>query len=243
MTLFVKSFIYLSCVLSVVSALRATLAMNYLGSKPVFVAGGSRGVGLEVVKQLSALGTPVQTLVRNDEAKANLEGMDGVKVFLGDALDESCVQQAMGGCVAAVTTLSGKTGEENKPQVDYMGNSNVIEQAGILGVERIVLVTSVGCGETKGAVAPEVYSVLSEMLEAKNKAERDLKLYTNLDWTIIRPGSLNNDEPTGQAILTENKMVSGTITRSDTAALIVKTLGSGGATTRRELTAIGKHAH
>jgi hypothetical protein len=97
MTLFMKSFIYLSCVLSVVSGLRATLAMNYLGSKPVFVAGGSRGVGLEVVKQLSALGTPVQTLVRNDEAKANLEGMDGVKVFLGDALDESCVQQAMGG--------------------------------------------------------------------------------------------------------------------------------------------------
>jgi uncharacterized protein YbjT (DUF2867 family) len=156
---------------------------------PVFVAGGSRGVGLEVVKQLSALGTPVQTLVRNDDARANLESITGVKVFLGDAMDEASVQIAMHGCVAAVTTLSGKTGEgKAKLAVDYAGNSNVIEQAGILGVERIVLVTSIGCGDTKGAVAPEVFNVLEDTLEAKSKAERDLKLYTNLDWTIIRPG-------------------------------------------------------
>jgi nucleoside-diphosphate-sugar epimerase len=162
-----------------------------------------------------------------------------VKVFLGDAMDEASVQIAMHGCVAAVTTLSGKTGEgKAKLAVDYAGNSNVIEQAGILGVERIVLVTSIGCGDTKGAVAPEVFNVLEDTLEAKSKAERDLKLYTNLDWTIIRPGSLNNEAATGRAILTENQMVSGTITRADTAALIVKALGSSGVTTRRELTAI-----
>jgi hypothetical protein len=44
------------------------------------------------------------------------------------------------GCVAAITTLGGKQGE-GKERVDYMGNSNVIEQAGILGVERVILVT------------------------------------------------------------------------------------------------------
>jgi nucleoside-diphosphate-sugar epimerase len=43
--------------------------------------------------------------------------------------------------------------------VDYMGNSNVIEQAGILGVERIILVTSVGCGDTRGAIGEQVYKV------------------------------------------------------------------------------------
>jgi hypothetical protein len=44
------------------------------------------------------------------------------------------------GCVAAITTLGGKQ-TEGIERVDYMGNSNVIEQAGILGVERIILVT------------------------------------------------------------------------------------------------------
>lgn len=81
---------------------------------------------------------------------------------IGDAFDEAAVQQCMEGCVAAITTLGGKT-EDGAKRVDYFGNSNVIEQvsflcarssrvsntsvcalaiqAGILGVERIILVT------------------------------------------------------------------------------------------------------
>ena len=46
----------------------------------------------------------------------------------------------MEGCIAAITTLGGKE-VEGQQRVDYMGNSNVVEQAGILGVERIILVT------------------------------------------------------------------------------------------------------
>ena len=40
------------------------MSSKYLGKSPVFVAGGSNGVGLEVVKQLSSLGTPVHVLAR-----------------------------------------------------------------------------------------------------------------------------------------------------------------------------------
>jgi hypothetical protein len=43
------------------------------------------------------------------------------------------------GCVAAITTLGGK--DANGKRIDYIGNSNVVEQAGILGCERIILVT------------------------------------------------------------------------------------------------------
>jgi hypothetical protein len=48
--------------------------------------------------------------------------------------------KCMEGCIAAITTLGGKE-IEGQQRVDYMGNSNVVEQAGILGVERIILVT------------------------------------------------------------------------------------------------------
>lgn len=103
--------------------------------------------------------------------------------------------------------------EADGKRVDYFGNSNVVEQAGILGCERIILVTSVGCGETKGAVSDNVYKVLEEALLAKNKAERDLRTYTNLDWTIIRPGGLKSEPSTGEAIFTEDRMASGVINR------------------------------
>jgi nucleoside-diphosphate-sugar epimerase len=197
------------------------MASKYLGKSPVFVAGGSRGVGLEVVKKLSAMGTPVRALVRRSESVAELNQLPGVKAVMGDAMDEAAVQSCMEGCVAAVTTLGGKP-EEGKQRVDYVGNSNVIEQAGILGVERIVLVTSVGCGTTKGAVSQQVYQVLEEALVAKNKAERDLRTYTNLDWTIIRPGGLKSEPATGKAILTPDIMASGVINRVDVADLVVQ---------------------
>lgn len=216
---------------------RVSLSMKaYLGAGPIFVAGGSSGVGLEIVKQLCAAGSPVKALVRRPEAKTMLEEMKGVTAVLGDAKDEAAVQSCMEGCVAAVTTLGGKT--DDGVRIDYIGNSNVIEQAGILGCERIILVTSVGCGPTKGAVSPQVYAVLEEALIAKDKAERDMKLYTNLDWTIIRPGGLKSEPATGEAVLTEDTSVSGVINREDVASLVVKCLASDGKATRKELTAL-----
>ena len=42
------------------------MTSKYLGKSPVFVAGGSNGVGFEIVKQLTQLGTPVHALVRRE---------------------------------------------------------------------------------------------------------------------------------------------------------------------------------
>ena len=130
----------LACVLGLANGVVLGASKYLSKTKPVFVAGGSSGVGLEVIKQLSSIGTPVHALIRREESRKALEALGGVKVTIGDALDESAVQKCMEGCVAAITTLGGKPGEDGK-RVDYFGNSNVIEQAGILGCERIILVT------------------------------------------------------------------------------------------------------
>ena len=82
-----------------------SMSSKYLGKEPVFVAGGSSGVGYEVIKKLSALGTPVKVLVRRESAREYLEKLPGVTVEMGDALDEAAVQKCMTGCVAAITTL------------------------------------------------------------------------------------------------------------------------------------------
>ena len=227
------------------AATRATITMmagesKYLSSnKPVFVAGGSRGLGLEVIKQLVSRGNLVHALVRRQESVDMLRRMSPlVTPTLGDAMDEAAVQGCMQGCIAAVTTLGGKPDIEGAARVDYVGNSNVVEQAGILGCERIVLVTSLGCGKTRGAISDQVYAVLKDALIAKDKAERDLRTYTNLDWTIIRPGGLKSDPATGSAILTDDIMAAGVVNRADVATMVIKCLGSEGKSTRRELTCI-----
>jgi hypothetical protein len=98
---------------------------KYLGKGPVFVAGGGRGVGYEFVKQLSRGGTPVHALIRSADSYAALSSLPGVRVSVGDALDEVAVRRSMDGCVAAVTMLGGRSGDRRP---DSEGNCNVIEQ-------------------------------------------------------------------------------------------------------------------
>jgi nucleoside-diphosphate-sugar epimerase len=110
-------------------------------------------------------------------------------------------------------------------RIDYAGNNHVIESAGILGVTRVILVSSIGCGTSKEAAPPTVFEALKEVLQAKEKAENILiKYYTNMNWTIIRPGGLKSEPATGQAVLTEDATAIGSIHREDVAALVVQAL-------------------
>jgi uncharacterized protein YbjT (DUF2867 family) len=205
--------------------------------KKVFVAGASRGVGRIIVDKLLENNSQVVALVRDEAVAKELNELNGVTAIVGDAFVIKDVENAMDGCDAAVTTLGGSTAETGD-RIDYVGNNNVIESAGILGVTRVVLVTSIGCGNSREAAPPSVFEALKEVLTAKEKAENILiRYYTNSFWTIIRPGGLKSEPATGQAVLTEDNTAIGTIHRADVADLVVKALESA-STHRKVLSAI-----
>jgi uncharacterized protein YbjT (DUF2867 family) len=207
----------------------------HMAHKKVFVAGGTRGVGRFVVEKLREKKIEVVALARSEEAAAELNAIEGVTAIIGDAFNQKEVENAMDGCDAAITTLGGTTEDR---RVDYEGNNNIIESAGILGVQRIILVTSIGCGSSKEAAPPSVFEVLKDVLAAKEKAENILiKYYTNSNWTIIRPGGLKSEPMTGEAILTEDNTAIGSIHREDVADLAVRALDSP-KTERKVLSAI-----
>jgi len=203
--------------------------------KKVFVAGGTRGVGRCVVEKLVNSGIGVVAMARNEDACKELNAMKGVTAIMADAFNQKAVEDAMDGCDAAITTLGGTTADR---RVDYEGNNNVIESAGILGIQRIILVTSIGCGTSREAAPPSVFEVLKDVLQAKERAENILiRYYTNSNWTIIRPGGLKTEPMTGQAILTEDTTAIGSIHREDVADLVIKALHSP-STQRKVLSAI-----
>lgn len=78
-----------------------------------------------------------------------------------DALDLKGVEGVLDGCDAAITTLGGAPSGDEEKRVDYVGNRNVIESAGILGITRVILVTSVGSGSSREAVSDQVYQVMT----------------------------------------------------------------------------------
>ena len=190
----------------------------------VFVAGATSGVGKLCVERLLAQGKKVVALARSEEGALALEAM-GATVARGDATDMAVIEPALDGCDACITTMGGTNPDGSRS--DYKANAAVIEAAGIYGVSRIVLVTSIGCGDSKDALPEAAYATLEGALVEKNKAEKMLsRYYTNSLWTIIRPGGLSDDAPSGKALLTEDRAAIGAVTRADVADLVVAQLDS-----------------
>jgi nucleoside-diphosphate-sugar epimerase len=191
----------------------------------IFLAGASRGVGREIAKCLTEQGKKVKALLRSQEARPELEAM-GIKVVMGDALDAAAVEQAMLGdepISAVISTIGGlpKDGE----RADYLGNKNLIDAAVKAGVQKFILVSSIGSGESVVAIPPQALETLRSVLLEKEQAEKHL-IESGLTYTVIRPGGLKSEPATGNGVLTEDYKVAGSIHRADVAQLVCKCLFS-----------------
>lgn len=191
----------------------------------IFLAGASRGVGKEIAKCLTAQNVQVTAFVRSPETSPELATM-GIKITTGDALDAEAVDVAMTGSApidAVISTIGGlpKDGE----RADYLGNKNLIDAAVKAGVKKFILVSSIGSGNSAGALPPQALETLGPVLIEKEKAENHL-IASGMIYTVIRPGGLKSEPATGNGVLTEDCRVAGTIHRADVAQLVCQCLMS-----------------
>ncbi len=191
----------------------------------IFLAGASRGIGREIAKCLVEQQLKVKALLRTEAARAELEAM-GIEVVLGEALSVGDVERAMPGdesIYAVISTIGGlpKDGE----RADYLGNKNLIDAAVKAGVQKFILISSIGSGNSAGALPPQALATLGPVLVEKEKAEQHL-IESGLTYTVIRPGGLKSEPATGNGVLTEDPKVAGTIHRSDVAQLVCRCLNS-----------------
>jgi len=187
----------------------------------VLVVGASRGTGLEVVRLLTARGEAVTAFVRPATDMAALLQLR-VRLWQGDVLDARSVAGALaaGSFRAIINTVGGKRGE---PRPDYHGTVNLVDAARAAGVRRFLFVTAIGCGDSRGTVAPKVLEYLGAVLDEKTLGENYL-MQSGLDYTILRPGGMTHDPASGTAIRTEDRAAMGVINRADLARLVVDCL-------------------
>jgi uncharacterized protein YbjT (DUF2867 family) len=205
----------------------------------IFLAGASRGVGREIAKCLTEQQMNVKALIRTKAVRPELEAM-GIKVVLGDAMNVDDVERAMLGdepIYAVVSTIGGLAQDNNR--ADYIGNKNLIDVAVKAGVQKFILVSSIGCGNSVIALSPQILEALRPVLIDKEKAEQHL-IASGLNYTIIRPGGLQSETANGNAILTENVNVAGMINRADVAQLVCRCLNSDAAN-NKILSAVDKN--
>ena len=204
----------------------------------IFLAVASRNLGLEIAKCLAAQKMQVTALLRSPATSTELEAM-GIKFVTGDALDAAAMEAAMAGgepIHAVISTIGGlpKDGQ----RADYLGNKNLIDAAVKAGVQKFILVSSIGSGNSAAALQPQVLETLGPVLIEKEKAENHL-IESGMIYTVIRPGGLKSEPATGNGILTEDFRVAGTINRADVAQLVCQCLVSDAAS-NKVLSAVDK---
>ncbi len=189
---------------------------------PVLVFGGTAGIGLQTVRVLRERGIPVTVFVRPTSDRKPLEPL-GVSFVVGDVLHAKDVAAAFEGrkFAAVISSLGGRFGE---PRPEHIGNANINNAAKAAGVKRVIQISAIGTSRNRDRAQPPADAHWSEqMTYAKIQGEKHL-MASGLDWTILRPGLLQDDPPTGNSWLTEQTDIAGSISRADVALVIADLL-------------------
>jgi uncharacterized protein YbjT (DUF2867 family) len=146
---------------------------------PVLVVGGTGALGGKVVDALLARGKQVRALVRPTSDAARLESA-GVEIARGDMMDLDSLLPALEGADAVVTTAAGYTrhSKGDSPDIDTVGNRNLVDVAARAGVRRFVLTSILTCDQT-----PDVPHFWHKKLAEDRLAEQ------GVPFVALRPGA------------------------------------------------------
>jgi putative NADH-flavin reductase len=186
--------------------------------------GVTGGTGRQVLEQALAAGHRVTALVRDPTKLGQANG--GLTVIEGNVLNRSDVARTVAGSDAVICAL-GNT-RNNPATVVSTGTQNIVEAMRQHNVRRLIVVTSLGVGDSKEQV-PFFFKVLSWTVlrnaMREKAAQEAIVRASGLDWTIVRPGGLTDGPRTGRYRAgLDPKIKAGQIARADVAAFLLQQL-------------------
>lgn len=187
----------------------------------VLVIGADGLTGKKIVKQLAESNQHlVRAMVRKAEQMDEMEKL-GAKAILADLEQDFSFALNDVNAVIFAAGSGSSTGHDKTIAVDQEGAKKTIDFAKTKGIERFLMLSSMGTDTPEEAPAS-----LKPYLEAK-KAADDYLIKSRLNFTIVRPGGLTNDPGTGMIELaTRFSPMGGMIPREDVAKVLVEALTS-----------------
>jgi len=195
----------------------------------VLIIGASRGIGLETVKAALLAGHNVRALARS-AARIPIQN-PGLDRVAGNALDSSTIRSTLDGVDVVVQTLGVDVAPRSifeRTTLFSQSTRIIVDAMKAAGVKRLIAVTGLGAGNSRGHGGIIYDSVVFPLLLKRVYDDKDVQEWiiksSGLDWTIVRPGLLTNRPATGHyRILTAAEdWRFGTISRADVADFIVR---------------------
>lgn len=189
----------------------------------VAIAGGHGKIALHLERLLTEAGHSTTALIRNrdhsDEVRA--AGAEPALIDLESAgVDELAAVLTGHDAVVFAAGAGPDSGAERKATVDRDGAILLAEAARAAGASRYVMISSMGADQGD----PDSDDQFQIYLVAKAAADEAVRR-SGLDWTIVRPGRLTDQEPNGK-VNAGASTGSGSIPRADVAAVLVAALAN-----------------
>jgi uncharacterized protein YbjT (DUF2867 family) len=183
----------------------------------VLIVGGHGKVGLRLSKLLSERGDSPRGVIRDRGQVAAVEAVGAEPIVL-DIEEEELTDVAAGADAVVFTAGAGAgSGPERKQTVDFGGAVKLINAAKANNIRRYVIVSAMGVPH------PDRWSEeMRPYYEAKAAADKRL-IESGLNYTIVRPGRLTDDEGSGTVEAGES-LDYGSIPRDDVALVIAECL-------------------
>ena len=183
----------------------------------IAIIGGHGKIGLLATKELADAGHTVRSIIRNPEHADEITALGATPVIVDIETATSAELAAGISSVDAIIFTAGAgggSGPERKETVDHQGAVKSMEAATELRIQRFVLVSYIGADDpASGGDDPSMIAY-----QKAKKAADDALRASDLEWTIVRPGALNDDPATH--LVTIDETATGTTSRGNTAALL-----------------------
>lgn len=186
----------------------------------IVIIGGHGKVALHLAQLLAERGDEATSVIRNPDQVGDIEQAGGTPLVLDvESADIDEMAAAFEGADAIVWSAGAGGGSaERTYAVDRDAAQRAVDAATKAGVRRFVMVSWIGSTPDHGIDPDDSFYAYAD---AKLAADDHLRA-SELDWTILGPGTLTLDPPTGR--ITTAPQGKGEVSRADVAAVAAAVL-------------------
>ncbi|MFS0793640.1 SDR family oxidoreductase [Microbacterium sp. 1P10AE] len=186
----------------------------------IVIVGGHGKVALHLAGLLAERGDEAISVVRNPDHRSDVEEAGGQPLVLDvETAEVDDLAAAFDGADAVVWSAGAGGGSaERTYAVDRDAAQRAVDAASRAGVRRFVMVSWIGSTPDHGIPRDDPFFAYAD---AKLAADDHLRA-SDLDWTILGPGTLTLDPPTGR--ITTAPQGKAEVGRADVAAVVAATL-------------------
>lgn len=196
--------------------------------RSVLLLGATGETGQQLLAQALEQGHEVTALLRSAN-KLTLKH-SRLRAVVGDATDPAAIDEALADRDAVLCALGTRS-----PMALFSTDLMTASMKALVpamkrrGVERLIVESALGVGETAAYAPPAVRLAFATLLRqtGKDKARAESYLRTSeLDWTLVHPPSLTNGPQTGDYRVGRTLALKGVpkISRSDVAHFMLRQL-------------------